>query len=60
MARRRRMATGIDSYEDLARKTRILEQELALQQQALERLKQMSAGPKHDPAESTQAASKTA
>jgi hypothetical protein len=41
MARRRRTAAGIESLEDLARKSAILEEELALQRQALEKLKQM-------------------
>jgi hypothetical protein len=41
MARRRRTAVGIESLEDLARKAEILERELAVQRQALEKLKQM-------------------
>jgi hypothetical protein len=41
MARRRRTAVGIESLEDLARKSEILERELALQRQALEKLRQM-------------------
>jgi hypothetical protein len=50
MARRRRTAAGLESLEDLARKTEILERELAIQRHALERLKQMSARRK-DPAD---------
>ena len=42
MARRRRTA-GIESLEDIARKAEILERELAVQRQALEKLRQMSA-----------------
>ena len=41
MARRRRMAAGLESLEDLARKCAILERELVVQRQALEKLKQM-------------------
>ena len=41
MARRRRTAAGIESLEDLARKAEILERELAVQRQALEKLRQM-------------------
>jgi hypothetical protein len=41
MARRRRTAAGIESLEDLARKSEILERELAVQRQALEKLRQM-------------------
>jgi len=43
MARRRRMAAGLESLEDLARKCAILERELVVQRQALEKLKQMGA-----------------
>ncbi len=43
MPRRRRSAAGMDSVQELARKVAILEREMALQQQALERLKQMGA-----------------
>ena len=42
MARRRRTAAGLESMEDLARKTEILERELAVQRHAIERLKQMA------------------
>jgi len=41
MARRRRTAAGLESLEDLARKAEILERELAVQRQALEKLRQM-------------------
>ena len=41
MARRRRTAAGIESLADLARKSEILERELAVQRQALEKLRQM-------------------
>lgn len=47
MARRRRTAAGLESLSDLARKTEILERELAVQQEALEKLRQMSA-PRRD------------
>ena len=43
MPRRRRTATGMDSHKDLARKIAILERELAVQREAMERLKQLSA-----------------
>lgn len=43
MARRRRTAAGLESLQDLARKTEILERELALQREALEKLRQMAA-----------------
>ena len=46
MARRRRTGTGMESFEDLARKLQVLERELAVQRQALERLKQMGPAPK--------------
>ena len=45
MARRRRTAAGTDSFEDLARKTRILARELSLQRDALDRLKRMAKDP---------------
>lgn len=41
MARRRRTAVGSDSLEELARKAEILERELALQREALDKLKEM-------------------
>ena len=41
MARRRGPA-GADPFADLAKKTEILEQELAVQRAALDRLKQMA------------------
>jgi len=47
MARRRRMAAGLESLADLARKCAILERELVVQRQALEKLKQMGA-PRRD------------
>lgn len=49
MARRRAAAGGFDSLEDLARKVAILERELAVQQQALAKLKAM--GPAARPPE---------
>ena len=49
MARRRRTGTGIESFEDLARKLEILERELAVQREALEKLKQMGSAPKAAP-----------
>jgi hypothetical protein len=52
MARRRRTAAGLESLEDLARKTEILERELALQREALEKLRQMSASTRKDAVES--------
>ena len=42
MPRRRRMAHGVESPQDLARKLEVLERELALQQAAMEKLKQMA------------------
>ena len=41
MARRRRTAVGSDSLEELARKAKILERELAVQREALDKLKEM-------------------
>ena len=38
---RRRVAAGMDSLEDLARKAAVLERELALQRHALDKLKEM-------------------
>jgi len=58
MARRRRTAAGMDSLEDLARKAKILERELAVQRDALDRLKRMAKDPK--PPASPTAARKTA
>lgn len=43
MARRRRTAAGLESLTDLARKSEILERELAVQREALEKLRQMGA-----------------
>jgi hypothetical protein len=61
MARRRRTAAGIESLEDLARKTEILERELAVQRQALEKLRQMSlTHSKHVAETATPVARKTA
>ena len=48
MARRRRTAAGLESLEELARKAAILERELALQRQALDRLKQLAAPRKRE------------
>ena len=48
MARRRRLAAGIESLEDLARKAEILERELAVQRQALEKLRQMASTSRKD------------
>ena len=44
---RQRCAAGMESFEDLARKVRILERELATQRVALDKLKQMGSTPKH-------------
>jgi len=41
MTRRRRTAPGMDSFADLAHKVKVLEQEMALQRKALDRLKEM-------------------
>ena len=41
MTRRRRTPPGMDSLEDLAKKVKVLEREMALQRIALERLKAM-------------------
>jgi hypothetical protein len=46
---RRHAAAGMDSFEDLARKVAILERELALQRQALDKLKAMGPAPKRVP-----------
>ena len=54
---RRRAAAGMESLEDLARKVAILERELRIQRQALDKLKQM--GPKR-PSDSTAPAKKSA
>lgn len=43
MPRRRRTAAGLESLTDLARKCEILERELAVQREALEKLRQMGA-----------------
>ena len=48
MARRRRTAVGFESLEELARKAEILERELAIQRQALEKLKQMGPASRRD------------
>jgi hypothetical protein len=48
MARRRRLAAGLESLHDLARKAEILERELAVQREALEKLRQMSAASRKD------------
>jgi hypothetical protein len=60
MARRRRTAAGMDSLQDLARKTEILERELAVQRQAIERLKAMANTTKHVAATVTPLVRKTA
>jgi hypothetical protein len=60
MARRRRTAAGMDSLQDLARKTEILERELAVQRQAIERLKAMAKTTKHVAATVTPLVRKTA
>jgi hypothetical protein len=39
---RRRMASGLESSAELARKIAVLERELAVQRDALEKLKQMA------------------
>jgi hypothetical protein len=49
MARRRRMAAGLESLADLARKSEILERELAVQRRAIEKLRQMATPPKDVP-----------
>jgi len=56
---RRPAAAGLESLEDLARKVEILERELAVQRQALEKLKQMGPEPKRA-AESVAPARKSA
>ena len=50
MPRRRRMANGVESPHDLARKLEVLERELAVQQAAMEKLKQMATPRKATPA----------
>jgi hypothetical protein len=46
MARRRRPAAGLEPFADLARKVQILERELAVQRQALDRLKELGPAPR--------------
>ena len=46
---RQRCVAGMESFEDLARKVKILERELAVQRVALDKLKQMGSVPKHQP-----------
>ena len=46
MARRRRTAAGLESLADLARKAEILERELAVQREALEKLRQLGSAPR--------------
>lgn len=48
MPRRRRMVQGVESPQDLARKLEVLERELAVQRNAMEKLKQL--GPAGRPA----------
>ena len=48
MPRRRRMAQGVESSQDMARKLEVLERELAVQRAAMEKLKQL--GPVGRPA----------
>jgi hypothetical protein len=55
----RRPRADIESIEELARKVAILERELALQREALEKLKQMGPAPRRAP-ESTSPARKSA
>ena len=55
---RRHTAAGMESLEDLARKVAILERELRIQRQALDKLKQM--GPKRAPDSTAPAAKKSA
>ena len=42
MTRRRRTAPGMDSFADLAEKVKILEREMAVQQRAMDRLKELA------------------
>jgi hypothetical protein len=60
MARRRRTPVGSDSLEELARKARILEHELAVQREALNKLKEMGSPRKHEREPVTPVARKTA
>jgi len=60
MARRRRTAAGLESLADLARKAEILERELAVQRQALEKLRQMAITARKDTDVLTIPARKTA
>jgi hypothetical protein len=46
---RQRCAAGMESFEDLARKVKILERELAVQRVALDKLKQMGSAPRYQP-----------
>ena len=41
MPRRRRMAQGVESSQDMARKLEVLERELAVQRTAMEKLKEL-------------------
>jgi hypothetical protein len=44
------MVQGVESLEDLARKLEVLEQELAVQRAAMEKLKEMGPSPRATPA----------
>jgi len=50
MPRRRRMAQGVESSQDMARKLEVLERELAVQRTAMEKLKQLGPAGKPSPA----------
>lgn len=49
MARRPRTPSGMESYEDLARKIKVLERELEVQREAIDKLKQMGRTPRDVP-----------
>ena len=50
MPRRRRMAQGVESSQDMARKLEVLERELAVQRAAMEKLKQLGQAGRPSPA----------
>lgn len=60
MTRRRRTAPGMDSFADLAQKIKILEREMAVQRQAMDRLKELGSERRITDIREVHPASKTA
>ena len=60
MPRRRRMAQGVESSQDMARKLEVLERELAVQRTAMEKLKQLGPPGRSEPAPARTPRRKTA